>query len=144
MWFWREKILQLFSGTKWDVLSSYVKEFWNSEFQNRNSDLMTFQQRNSKKFWPEYPESETESEFCFRWGSQKSEPKIGIPNQGNTVLSNLWNLGAVTGREGLQVAQQPHHTRPAYPSCRNVTHTGGQTNFLVSFAKNCWLLSKVA
>jgi hypothetical protein len=25
-------------------------------------------------------ESKTESEFCFRWESQKSEPKIGIPN----------------------------------------------------------------
>ncbi len=33
-----------------------------------------------KKFWPEYPESETESKFCFQWGSQKLEPKIGIPN----------------------------------------------------------------
>ncbi len=26
-------------------------------------------------------ESKAESEFRFRWGSQKSEPKIGIPNQ---------------------------------------------------------------
>jgi hypothetical protein len=41
---------------------------------------MTFQQRNSKKIQPEYPESETELEFHFQWGSQKSGSKIGIPN----------------------------------------------------------------
>ncbi len=34
-----------------------------------------------KKIWPESLESKTESEFRFQWGSQKSEPKIGIPNQ---------------------------------------------------------------
>jgi hypothetical protein len=27
-----------------------------------------------------------ELEFRFRWGSQKSEPKIGIPNQGDTIV----------------------------------------------------------
>ncbi len=26
-------------------------------------------------------ESKTESKFCLRWGSQKSEAKVGIPNQ---------------------------------------------------------------
>jgi hypothetical protein len=34
-----------------------------------------------KKIQPESSESISESEFCFQWGSQKSEPKIGIPNQ---------------------------------------------------------------
>jgi hypothetical protein len=34
----------------------------------------------SKKFPLEYPKSETELEFCFRWGSQKLESNIGIPN----------------------------------------------------------------
>ncbi len=33
-----------------------------------------------KKIRPESLESKTESEFRFQWGSQKSEPKIGIPN----------------------------------------------------------------
>jgi hypothetical protein len=55
--------------------------FQNSKFWNRNSDLSIFQQRNSKKFQPESPESKTESEFRFQWGSQKLELKIGIPNQ---------------------------------------------------------------
>jgi hypothetical protein len=32
-------------------------------------------------FWPESLEWETELEFRLRWGSQKLEPKIGIPNQ---------------------------------------------------------------
>ncbi len=42
---------------------------------------MSFQQQNSqKKIRTEYLESETESEFHYQWGSQKSEPKIGIPN----------------------------------------------------------------
>ncbi len=54
--------------------------FRNSKFRNRNSDFSIFQQRNSKKIQPESSESKTESEFCFRWGSQKLEPKIGIPN----------------------------------------------------------------
>ncbi len=33
-----------------------------------------------KKQQPEYSESKMESEFCLQWGSQKSKPKIGIPN----------------------------------------------------------------
>ena len=50
-------------------------------FANRNSNLMSFQQRNyKKKSRPEYSESETELEFRFWWGSLKLEPKIGIPN----------------------------------------------------------------
>ncbi len=55
--------------------------FWNSEFWNRNSDFLIFQQRNSKKIQPESLESKTKSEFCFQWGFQKLERKIGIPNQ---------------------------------------------------------------
>jgi hypothetical protein len=35
-----------------------------------------------KKIRPESLESETDPEFCFRLGSQKSEPKIEIPNLG--------------------------------------------------------------
>jgi hypothetical protein len=42
---------------------------------------MSFQQQYSqKKIRPEYPESEMESESRLQWGSQKLEPKIGIPN----------------------------------------------------------------
>ncbi len=44
-----------------------ISWFFNSGIQN--------------KFWPESLESKTESEFRLRGGSQKSEPKIGIPNQ---------------------------------------------------------------
>ncbi len=40
---------------------------------------MIFQQLNQKKIRPESLKSETE--FRFQWGSQESEPKIGIPNQ---------------------------------------------------------------
>ncbi len=36
-----------------------------------------------KGFRPEYLESEMESEFRFWLGSQKLEPKIGIPNLGD-------------------------------------------------------------
>jgi hypothetical protein len=58
--------------------------FRNSKFWNWNSDFLIFQQRNSKKkSQPESLELKTESEFRFQWGSQKSEPKIGIPNQVN-------------------------------------------------------------
>ncbi len=50
-------------------------------FANWNHNLMTFQQWNSKiNFRPEYLECETELEFRFLLGSQKSEPKIEIPN----------------------------------------------------------------
>jgi hypothetical protein len=51
-------------------------------FANWSSDYLTFQKSEfQKKIQLEFPESETKSEFRFRWGSQKSEPKIGIPNQ---------------------------------------------------------------
>jgi hypothetical protein len=46
------------------------------EFQFLNFSTAEFK----KKIRPESLESKTESEFRFRWGSQKSEPKIGIPN----------------------------------------------------------------
>ncbi len=42
---------------------------------------MTFQQRNSKKIPTGISGIKNGNEFRFRWGSQKSEPKIGIPNQ---------------------------------------------------------------
>jgi hypothetical protein len=29
-------------------------------------------------------ELKMESEFCLQWGCQKSEPKIGIPNQADS------------------------------------------------------------
>jgi hypothetical protein len=63
--------------------NQFLRNFFrNSKFWNWNSDLSTFQQRNSKiKFRPESPESKTESEIRFQWGSQKPEPKIRIPNQ---------------------------------------------------------------
>jgi hypothetical protein len=49
---------------------------------NRNSDFLTIQtSKFQKKIQPESLESKTESEFRLQWVSQKSEPKIGIPNQ---------------------------------------------------------------
>jgi hypothetical protein len=42
-----------------------------------------------KKIRPESLELKTESEFHFRWRSQKSETKIGIPNQ--VVIDNTDN-----------------------------------------------------
>jgi hypothetical protein len=47
-----------------------------SEYQFLNFSTAEFE----KKIQPESLESKTESEFRFRWGSQKLEPKIGIPN----------------------------------------------------------------
>ncbi len=48
--------------------------------------------RNFKRKFPtESSESKTESEFRLRWGSQKSEPKIEIPNQVLLlVANNFW------------------------------------------------------
>jgi hypothetical protein len=49
---------------------------------NQNSDFLTLQTSEfQKKNRPVSLESKTESEFRLRWGSQKSESKIGIPNQ---------------------------------------------------------------
>jgi hypothetical protein len=49
---------------------------------NRNSDFLTLQTLElQKKIRPESSESKTEWEFRLQWGSQKSEPKIGIPIQ---------------------------------------------------------------
>ncbi len=55
-------------------------------FANRNSNFLTFQTSEfQKKIQPEFPEPETELEFCFQSGSQELEPKIRIPNQGRLV-----------------------------------------------------------
>jgi hypothetical protein len=59
----------------------------NSEFWNRNSNLTIFQQQNSKKNPTGSPESKKELEFCFQWGSQESELKIGIPNQASATMA---------------------------------------------------------
>jgi hypothetical protein len=60
----------------------FFMRYRNSEFWNRNSDFLTLQTTEfKKKIQPESLESKTESEFSLRWESQKSEPKIGIPNQ---------------------------------------------------------------
>ncbi len=49
---------------------------------NQNSSFLTLQTLEfPKKIRPESSESKTESEFRIQWGSQKSGPKIGIPNQ---------------------------------------------------------------
>ncbi len=70
------------SHLEWGVLNCYANFWGNSKFWNRNSNLLIFQQRNSKeKFQPESLESKTKLEFHFWWGSQKLEPKNGIPNQ---------------------------------------------------------------
>ncbi len=63
---------------------------------NRNSNILTLQTSEfQKEIRPESLESNTESEFRLQWGSQKSEPKIGIPNQGNDVFPLMltwWNV----------------------------------------------------
>jgi hypothetical protein len=49
---------------------------------NQNSNFLTLQTSEyQKKIQPESLESNMESESRLQWGSQKSEPKIGIPNQ---------------------------------------------------------------
>jgi hypothetical protein len=49
---------------------------------NRNSNFLTLQTLEfQKKIRPKSPESKTKPKFRLQWGSQKSEPKIGIPNQ---------------------------------------------------------------
>ncbi len=49
---------------------------------NWNSNFLTLQTSEFQKIIrPESSDSNTESEFRLQWGSQKSEPKIGIPNQ---------------------------------------------------------------
>jgi hypothetical protein len=51
-------------------------------FANWNSNFLTLQTSEfQKKKLLESSESKTESEFRLQWGSQKLEPKIGIPNQ---------------------------------------------------------------
>ncbi len=120
MLFWREKILRVCSDVdlgicmKWDVLSSYVKK-WNSEFCKSEFWFDEFSTAEFKKKTgrnPEYPESKTESEFCFRWGSQKLEPKIRIPNL---------DLGAkarpITKGDAHQQTQHcpPTNTQPNLP-----------------------------
>jgi hypothetical protein len=50
-----------------------------SEFRFLNFSTAEFE----KKILPKSSESKTELEFRFRWGSQKTEPKIGIPNLGD-------------------------------------------------------------
>ncbi len=63
----------LLQNKKWNL------EFCKSEFLFSDFPKIGIK----KKIQPKYPESETKSEFRFQWGSQKSEPKIGIPNQGS-------------------------------------------------------------
>jgi hypothetical protein len=59
----------------------------NSEFWNWNSNFLTLQTSEvKKKIQQGSLESKTESEFRLLWGSQKSKPKIGIPNQGLSQL----------------------------------------------------------
>jgi hypothetical protein len=52
-------------------------KFRKSEFQFSDSPNIGIK----KKIQLESLESQTESESRLQWGSQKSEPKIGIPNQ---------------------------------------------------------------
>ncbi len=59
-------------------------EFWFLDFSTAEFE---------KKIRPESLESKTESEFRFRWGSQKSEPKIRIPNLGAHPGHSSCHLG---------------------------------------------------
>jgi hypothetical protein len=55
--------------------------YQNSKFWNRNSNFLTLQTSEFKKYFPTGIFGiKTKLEFCLQWGSQKSEPKIGIPN----------------------------------------------------------------
>ena len=66
---------------------------------NRNSNFLTLQTSEfQKKKRPESSESNTELEFCLQWGSQKSEPKIGIPNQGTHNWFTPWYYPVLTTR----------------------------------------------
>jgi hypothetical protein len=62
-------------------LNSYVYFFLNSKFWNRNSNFLIFQQQNSKKNPPEIFGIKNGIGIPLPKGSQKSELKIGIPNQ---------------------------------------------------------------
>ncbi len=56
--------------------------FFNSEFWNRNSDFLIFQQRNLRTiFRPESLESKTELEFYFRWGLRNGNQKSEFPTK---------------------------------------------------------------
>jgi hypothetical protein len=61
-----------------EFLRLFFSEFQILESEFRFLDVSTAEFE--KKIQPESSESKTESEFRFQWGSQKSEPKIGIPN----------------------------------------------------------------
>ncbi len=67
----------------------------------------------SKKIHPESLELNTELEFHLRWGSQKSEPKIEIPNQGvhrtNDILSqSAWSVVSCGKVPIFQVQELQH------------------------------------
>jgi hypothetical protein len=67
---------------------------WKFQFLNFSTE------NSSKKFRPEPSESNTESEFRFQWGSQKSEPKIRIPNQGCLCQGKVRVRVRVTAGQG--------------------------------------------
>jgi hypothetical protein len=48
-----------------------------------------------KKIGPASPGSKTELEFRFCWGPQKSETKIGVPNQNSTSDPEPQNISQV-------------------------------------------------
>jgi hypothetical protein len=84
----------------------FLIRYRNSKFRNRNSDSLTLQTSEFKKYFlTGIFGIEKESEFRLGWGSKKSEPKIGIPNQ---VLS------AAKGMSSSVPKGTQHHTLP-YP-----------------------------
>jgi hypothetical protein len=68
------------------LVPTYFFEFRILESEFRFVNFSTTQLR--KKIQLESPESKTELEFCFQLGSQKSELKVGIPNQ----AGKAWKL----------------------------------------------------
>ncbi len=66
------------------ILKIGIPIFWLSRHRNFKN-----------KFQPESPESKSELEFCFWWGSQKLEPKIKTPNQ--DVTDHLETRNSILG-----------------------------------------------
>jgi hypothetical protein len=86
------------SYVKWGVLNSYVNFFEIPNFGIGIPFSWFFNSGIHKKNRPESLESKMELEFHFRWGSQKLEPKIGIPNQ-ELDGGSIFDYGSGIGRE---------------------------------------------
>ncbi len=95
---------------------------------NRNSNFLTLQTSEfQKKIQLESLESKTELEFCLWWGSQKSEPKIGVPNQ----VEKLRGLRYKVRMMGVPL------TGPSYMYGDNKSQVTNSTRPKSTLKKNC-------